>query len=60
MSLSSVSFLSQNLQEINMDGFFTSLRLLIPVIVVVIDALPSALPLDEHRLLSMKLLVFYV
>ena len=58
MSFNSVSFLSQNLQEINMEGFFTSLRLLMPVIVVVNEAFPNALPLDEHLLLSMILLVF--
>lgn len=58
MSFKSVSFLSQNLQEINIEGFLTSLKLFIPVIVVVKEALPNALPLEEHLLLFSILLVF--
>lgn len=52
MSFSSVSFLSLNLQEINMDGFFTSLRDLIALMLVVgVVIAPRALPLEEQMLL---------
>jgi hypothetical protein len=54
MSLSSVSFLSLNLQEINIDGFFTSLKLLIALIFVVgvaAEPTPKALPLELQTLL---------
>ena len=53
ISLSSKSFLSLNLQEIKIEGFFTSLSDFIALIFVVgvVAEAPRALPLDEQILL---------